>query len=123
MASKSLFPKTGLSRLALPLPMRIGAFKPAQGKVWNRLGSTNASSTSDALHEYFALVWNKPNIEAHIANLQPFKFADEQVQITFFGEMKTTAGWEQTGICFACQAPSEERVRTAILEHEKDYKV
>lgn len=71
----------------------------------------------------FAVVWNKQNTGLHTAKEENLKFADEQVHITFFGEMEIPAGSEQAGICFACQAPSEERVRLAIIAHEKKTKV
>ncbi|QKX62937.1 uncharacterized protein TRUGW13939_10105 [Talaromyces rugulosus] len=127
MASKSIVSKTltGLSRPVHPPSMRIGIFRPTQSayaKIWNRLSSTNASTTGDALHEYFAVVWNKQNVGLHTAKEENLKFADDQVQITFFGEMQIQAGSEQAGICFACQAPSEERVRLAILAHEEKFK-
>jgi hypothetical protein len=71
----------------------------------------------------FATVWNKQNVSLHTAKEENLKFADDQVQITFFGEMQIPDGSEQAGICFACQAPSEERVRLAILAHEEKFKV
>ncbi|KAH8693935.1 hypothetical protein BGW36DRAFT_212908 [Talaromyces proteolyticus] len=86
---------------------------------------TRAMATSQHgknLQEYFAVVWNNPWAVAPTEEAENLSFQDDQIVVTFSGEMMAPSGLTPIGVCFACQAPSEEHVKNAVRLHETSLK-
>jgi hypothetical protein len=80
----------------------------------------------------FVVIFNKKN--AKQSDLAPapqtIEFKEQDVILTFAGDMMAAAApttnsatARTLGACFACQAPSEQRVLQAIRAHENTAKV
>ncbi|KAL3433445.1 hypothetical protein BDV09DRAFT_172000 [Aspergillus tetrazonus] len=89
------------------------------------------TTVESPLHEFFVVIFNKRNAkESDLAPApQTIKFKEQDVILTFAGDMMASAAPatdsapERTlGACFACQAPSEQRVLQAIRAHENTAK-
>ncbi|KAL4734748.1 hypothetical protein BDV11DRAFT_197528 [Aspergillus similis] len=89
------------------------------------------TAVESPLHEFFVVIFNKKN--AKESDLAPaphtIKFKEEDVILTFAGDMMASAALatdsapaRTLGACFACQAPSEQRVLQAIRAHENTAK-